>query len=143
MLLLNRQGPDEPRRIPPAQVIVNHFGHHFDCRRVLHFAAVLAAVVTDQVGAVPKPLTKYLRACGSVFRLDFKGQIRRGSSKREQPLGHVLARWLLLFGTRQQLRIHVGMGIASANFGLLIVPQRIITRCSRECECRPCYRQLW
>ena len=59
MLLLNRQGPGESRRIPPAQVVVNHVGHHFDSRRVLHFAAVLAAVVADQVGAVPEPLAKW------------------------------------------------------------------------------------
>ena len=142
VLLLNRQGPGEPRRRPPAQVVVNHVGHHFDLCRVLHFAAVLAVVVADQVGAVPESLTEYLQARGPVFRLDFKGQIRRRSSKRERPLGHVLARWLLLFGTRRQLRNHVGVGIAAANFGLLIVSQHVITRCSRERECRPCYRQL-
>ena len=142
VLLLKRQGPGVPRRIPPAQAVVNHVGHYFDRRRVLHSAAVLAAVVTGQVGAVPKPLTKYLQVRSPVFRLDFKGQTRWGSSKRERPLGHVLARWLLLFGIRRQLWNHVGMGIASANFGLLIVPQHTISRCSRERECRPCYRQL-
>ena len=45
VLLLNRQGPGEPRRRPPTQVVVNDIGHHFDRRRVLHFAAVLTAVV--------------------------------------------------------------------------------------------------
>ena len=29
VLLLNRQGPGEPRRRPPTQVIVNHVCHHF------------------------------------------------------------------------------------------------------------------
>ena len=72
VLLLNRQGPGEPRRIPPAQVVVNHVGHHVDRRRVLHFAEVLAAVVADQVGAVPEPLTEYLQARGPVFRLDLR-----------------------------------------------------------------------
>ena len=100
VLLLNRQGPGEPRQRRPAQVVVNHVGHHFYRRRVLHFAAVLAAVVADEVGVVPEPLTEYLQARGPVFRLDFKGQVRRGSSKREGPLGQVLAQWLLLFGTR-------------------------------------------
>ena len=70
VLLLNRQGPSEPRPRLPAQVVVNHVGHHFDRRRVLHFAAVLAAVVADQVGAVSEPLTEYLQARGPVFRLD-------------------------------------------------------------------------
>ena len=37
VLLLNRQGPGELRRRPSAQVVVNHVGHHFDRRRVLHF----------------------------------------------------------------------------------------------------------
>ena len=72
VLLLNRQGPGEPCRIPPAQVVVNHVGHHVDRRRVLHFAAVLAVVVADQVGAVPEPLTEYLQARGPVFRLDLR-----------------------------------------------------------------------
>ena len=74
VLLLNRQGPGEPRRRPPTQVVVNHVGHHFDRRRVLHFAAVLAAVVADQVGAVPKPLTEYLQARGPVVRLDLRNR---------------------------------------------------------------------
>ena len=43
-------------------------------------------------------------------------------------LGHVFAWWLLLFGKRRHLRNHVGVNIAAANFGLLIVPQHIITR---------------
>ena len=47
VLLLNRQGPGEPRRRPPAQVVVNHVGSYFDRRRVLCFAAVLAVVVAD------------------------------------------------------------------------------------------------
>ena len=72
VLLLNRQGPGEPRRIPPAQVVVNHVGYQFDRRSVLHFAAVLAAVVADQAGAVPEPLTEYLQARGPVFRLDLR-----------------------------------------------------------------------
>ena len=78
VLLLNRQGPGEPRRRPPAQVVVNHAGHHFDRRRVLHFAAVLAAVVVDQVGAVPEPLTEYLQARGLVFRLDLRDRYDGG-----------------------------------------------------------------
>ena len=78
VLLLNRQGPGEPRRRPPAQVVVNHVGHHFDRRRVLHFAAVLAAVVADQVGAVPEPLTEYLQARGLVFRLDLRDRYDGG-----------------------------------------------------------------
>ena len=72
VLLLNRQGLGEPRRIPPAQVVVNHVGHYFDRRRVLHFAAVLAAVVAYQVGAVPEPWTEYRQARGPVFRLDLR-----------------------------------------------------------------------
>ena len=78
VLLLNRQGPGEPRRRPPTQVVVNHVGHHFDRRRVMHFAAVLAAVVADQVGAVPEPLTEYLQAHGPVFRLDLRGRYDGG-----------------------------------------------------------------
>ena len=74
VLLLKRQGPGESRRRPPAQVVVNHAGHHFNRRGVPHFAAVLAAVVADQVGAVPEPLMEYLQARGPVFRLDPKGQ---------------------------------------------------------------------
>ena len=78
VLLLNREGPGEPRRIPPAQAVVNHVGHHFDRRRVLHFAAVLAAVVADQVGAVPEPLTEYLHVRGPVFRLDLRDRYHGG-----------------------------------------------------------------
>ena len=74
VLLLKRQGSGEPRRRPPAQVVVNHVGHHYERRRVLYCAAVLAAVVADEVGAVPEPLTEYLQARGTVFRLDSKGQ---------------------------------------------------------------------
>ena len=74
VLLLKRQGPGEPRRNPPAQVIVNHIDHHFERHGVLHFALVLAAVVAGQVGAVPEPLMEYLQACGPVFRLDSKIQ---------------------------------------------------------------------
>ena len=74
VLLLKRQGPGEPRRIPPAQVVVNHIGYHFERCGVLHFAAVLAAMVADQVGAVPEPLTEYFQARGPVFRLNPKGQ---------------------------------------------------------------------
>ena len=74
VLLLKRQGPGEPRRRPPAQVVVNHVGHHFERPGVLHFSAVLAAVVADQVGAISEPLAEYLQACGPVFRLDPKGQ---------------------------------------------------------------------
>ena len=72
VLLLNRQGPGEPRRRPPAQSVVNHVGHRFDRRRVLHFAVVLAAVVADQVGDVLEPLAEYLQARGPVFRLDLR-----------------------------------------------------------------------
>ena len=75
VLLLKRQGPGEPRRRPPAQVVVNHVGHYFERREVLNFAAVLAAVVADKsVGAVPEPLTEYLQARDLVFRLDPKEQ---------------------------------------------------------------------
>ena len=42
--------------------------------------------------------------------------VRRGPSKRERPLEHGLARWLLLFGKRRQLRNHVGVDSAAANF---------------------------
>ena len=121
MLLLNRQGPGERRRRPSTQVVVNPVGHHFDRRRVLHFAAVLAAVIADQVGAVPT-IDGVSPGAWSRLPTRFKGQIQRGSGKRERPLGHVLARWLLLFGTRRQLRNHAGVGIAAANFGLLVVP---------------------
>ena len=82
VLLLNRQGPGEPRRIPPAQVVVNHVSHHFDRRRVLRFAAVLAAVVADQVGAVPEPLTEYLQARGPIFRLDLRDRYDGGRANR-------------------------------------------------------------
>ena len=78
VLLLNRQGPGEPRRRPPAQVVVNHVGHYFDRRRVLHFASVLAAVVADQVGAFLEPLTEYLQARGPVFRLDLRDRYDGG-----------------------------------------------------------------
>ena len=78
VLLLNRQGPGEPSRRPPAQVVVNHVGHHFDRRRVLRFAAVLAAGVADQVGAVPEPLTESLQARGPVFRLDLRDRYDGG-----------------------------------------------------------------
>ena len=50
----------------------------FNRRRVLHFAAVLAAVVVDQVGAVPEPLTGYLQARGPVFRLDLRDRYDGG-----------------------------------------------------------------
>ena len=73
-LFLKRQGPGEPRRRPPVQVVVNHVGNHFGRRWIRHCAAVLAAVVTDQVGAIPEPLTEYLQARGPVFRLHPKGQ---------------------------------------------------------------------
>ena len=78
VLLLNRQGPGEPSRRPPAQVVVNHVGHHFDRRRVLRFAAVLAAGVADQVGAVPEPLAESLQARGPVFRLDLRDRYDGG-----------------------------------------------------------------
>ena len=78
VLLLNRQGPGKPRQRPPAQVVVNHVVYHFDRRRVLDFAAVLAAVVADQVGAVPEPLTEYLQARGPVFRLDLRDRYDGG-----------------------------------------------------------------
>ena len=78
VLLLNSQGPREPRRRPPAQVVVNHVGHHFDRRRVLRFAAVLAAVVADHVGAVPEPLTESVQARGPVFRLDLRDRYDGG-----------------------------------------------------------------
>ena len=67
VLLRKRQGPGEPRRRPPAQVVVNHVDHHSEGRGALHFATVLAAVVADQVGAVPQPFTEYLQARGPVF----------------------------------------------------------------------------
>ena len=74
VLFLKRQGPGESHQRPPAQVIVNYVDHHFERREGLHFAAVLAAVVADQVGAVPEPLMEYLQARGPVFQLDPKGQ---------------------------------------------------------------------
>ena len=43
-----------------------------------HFAAVLAAVVADQVGTVPEPLTEYLQARGPVFRLDLRDRYDGG-----------------------------------------------------------------
>ena len=78
VLLLKRRGPGEPRRRPPVQVFVNHVGHHFDRRRVLRFGAVLTAVVADQVGVVPEPLTEYLQARGPAFRLGLRDRYDGG-----------------------------------------------------------------
>ena len=74
MLLLKRQGPGQKRRRPPAQVVVNHVDHHFERPGVLHFSAVLAAVVADHVGTVSESLEEYLQARGPIFRLNPKGQ---------------------------------------------------------------------
>ena len=83
MLLLNRQGPGELRQRPPAQVVVNHVGHHFDRRRVLHFTVVLAAVVADQVGAVPESRRsisrRVVQSSDSVLRDRYDGDRANGN----------------------------------------------------------------
>ena len=100
VLLLKRQGPGEPCRRSPAQVIVNHVGHHFEHRGVLHCASVLVAVVADQVSVVPETVTEYLQARGPVFRLDPKGHNSHcGIDQRLQVLdeGGTGDAWMVVF----------------------------------------------